>query len=539
MKTVPALLIDRTNYAAMAEPIRQRIAAVNLIGLDTETADPRKHQGLVEMSTGKRLVFDINRTDLCGLSIYPDDGDAGFYFNIGHKDVENRLLWEEVEYLLSARRDDAYWVIHNAPFEIVMLGQTVGYQVTRYICTLQMAVSAYGPDEYPQDAFWAAQLGDIGKLMPAVATAFAVMDDDGALTPEQSDLLSKVIAKESDASHSYNGWVREISYGYGLKSAVKTIFGYDMTTFEQVVGKRAGMHELTGAEVVAYGADDAIWCLRLYHWLHDYMLATNPKVLGAFFEQELPMVQVYADVWRGGLRIRPDAVRARRGEERAKYAQVLRDLKAAVRTLLPFPDEPHQPLLEKDGDWYRKNHAKYRGAIADWAASPDSEDDLTQARQIRGAVTNAWLEELGLPESKGPNLGHYMPVRVLIYDLLRRERCIVEHGKVQSDGESRGKMLGRYEKDGMADSEQAKVLRLLNDIASIEQRMKLYLTPYLKLVDPDTGRLYPVMSSKLASRRMATQYPNPMQLQKRGDSTYVRGFYEPDGPFTEPSRIAA
>ena len=40
--------------------------------------------------------------------------------------------------------------------------------------------------------------------------------------------------------------------------------------------------------------------------------------------------------------------------------------------------------------------------------------------------------------------------------------------------------------------------------------------------------MYPVLSSKLASRRMASATPNGMQLSKRGESTYVRGFYEPD-----------
>jgi DNA polymerase I-like protein with 3'-5' exonuclease and polymerase domains len=60
--------------------------------------------------------------------------------------------------------------------------------------------------------------------------------------------------------------------------------------------------------------------------------------------------------------------------------------------------------------------------------------------------------------------------------------------------------------------------------------MKLYLTPYTLLMDPETGKLYSSVSSMLASRRMAAQYPNPMQLAKRGESTYVRGFFEADYP---------
>jgi DNA polymerase I-like protein with 3'-5' exonuclease and polymerase domains len=62
-------------------------------------------------------------------------------------------------------------------------------------------------------------------------------------------------------------------------------------------------------------------------------------------------------------------------------------------------------------------------------------------------------------------------------------------------------------------------------MAGVEQRMKLFLTPYVLLTDPETQRLYPVVNSLLNSRRMAASSPNPMQLAKRGESTYVRGFF--------------
>ena len=37
----------------------------------------------------------------------------------------------------------------------------------------------------------------------------------------------------------------------------------------------------------------------------------------------------------------------------------------------------------------------------------------------------------------------------------------------------------------------------------VDQRMKLYIQPYMLLTDPETDRLYPVVSSELATRRMA------------------------------------
>mgnify|MGYP000219839179 CR=1 FL=1 len=35
----------------------------------------------------------------------------------------------------------------------------------------------------------------------------------------------------------------------------------------------------------------------------------------------------------------------------------------------------------------------------------------------------------------------------------------------------------------------------------------LYLTPYLMMVDPETDCMYPVLSSRLATRRTSCQYP--------------------------------
>lgn len=69
------------------------------------------------------------------------------------------------------------------------------------------------------------------------------------------------------------------------------------------------------------------------------------------------------------------------------------------------------------------------------------------------------------------------------------------------------------------------VIDCINRLSGVEQRMKLFLTPYSMLVDPETGRMYPQVTSLLATRRMAGSNPNPMQLGKRGEAAYVRGFY--------------
>jgi DNA polymerase I-like protein with 3'-5' exonuclease and polymerase domains len=69
------------------------------------------------------------------------------------------------------------------------------------------------------------------------------------------------------------------------------------------------------------------------------------------------------------------------------------------------------------------------------------------------------------------------------------------------------------------------VTRLINELASSDQRMKLYIKPYLQMTDPDTSKMYPTISSRLATRRLSSSNPNFMQLAKDG---YVRGFFVPD-----------
>ena len=520
---VTAVLVDLNNFAQEAPRIYAAIQAASLIGLDIETSNHLAHPGVQAMNKNKKVVFDVKRTHLCGLSIWPDGSPVAWYFNLGHADTTNALPWDAVKPLLDAKPKTSRWVVHNLTFEMVMLAETVGWELSidECICTLQMAVSAYGPDEYDFEKFCVKGLDGFANLIPAIRVACAVQVEN----PDMLDLLQKVIGKQSDAAHSYNGWVSEIAYGYGLKKAVKSFFDHEMTTYEQCLRGRPHMAALTGEETVSYAAEDAIWCVRLYHRLLKFMLDTNPSVVKTYFEQELPMVQVYASTWREGVRIDAEAVRRAEVDNRVKFADCVRRLKAAIKTLLPFDPRPHEGLHEVE-EWYRKNVAKYRAGIMVWANMPDVADDFIQATQVRGAIPNEWARERGVAENKnGLNLGHYMPVRVIMYDLFRA-KVMMEQGKVQSDANARGRLMERLRKQG--NDKAVEVLSILGEMASIEQASKLYLAPYQKLVDPDTGKLHPQVGSELATRRLSMKEPNPTQLAKRGQTVYVRGFYKPD-----------
>lgn len=525
---IPALLVDARNFYDLEAELVAEIAAAGLIGFDIETHDADRHEGLNQFmkvnddghkSKGKKLVFDVNRTTVTGFSWYCDGGKQAYYLNLAHADVENRIPWQDAKRLLDARQPGAHWICHNGPFELTMMRKSLGYELKNVLCTLQLAVSAFNADQYEKGKMFSAGFGELQRLLPAIAKEFVNFDQYGEMTEGQAELMSKILGKESKAEHSYNGLVNSLVYGYGLKKLTKSLFGYEQATFEETLKGHPHMGCLTGDEVVDYGADDAVWAVKIFHRILPMLPFQNEQLLETYFEQENPMIHVFADTFSEGMRLDLDQVRKRRAFEREEYAQAVVKLHKVINDMLPFPAEPNQWLLKED--WYGKSQGRtYRDKVLRWAKAPLPSSPIEIARTAAGAVSNAWSEELKLGKPVGPNFSHYMVMRTLMYDLAGI-RPLYSKGKVQSDKEARDKLHKKHE-------HLQPMLDVLNEMAGIEQRMKLYLTPYLQLCDPDTQRIYPVLSSELNSRRMASRFPNPMQLAKRGESTYVRGFYLPD-----------
>jgi len=547
------------NWDSLKESLIFEVSQAKAVGLDLETQDDERHNGLntfMKVKEGKKskvapLVFDVRRTVITGFSWYCKGSDTAYYLNLNHADVENRIPWEEAKQILDAKSPEVYWIIHNAPFERTMLKMAYNYELgEKVICTMQMAVSAWNDDTYNKDDFYAADLTGIDKLFPAVRRAFKDYHNvREKLNTVQEELLFKVIAKQSTTDHSYNGWVKKIAFGYGIKALSKRFLVHTQMTFAEVlkgepyVNEQTGedeypdyahMGELTGEEVAKYGADDAWTCLELFPIIYRYMQEHSPEAIKTFMTQENPMTQIYSNVWCEGLKVNPESIYKARTRERINSAEVLRTMKGAVNKLLPFPEEPHEKLMKYD-KWFAKNWEKYRQLVIDWAESPDSEDAYEQHHQVRSPISNQWAQEKGVPESKGINVLHYMPLRTLLFDLCRFS-YIQHEGKTQSNGDARNKMNERWlkkniELDEDYDEDTDPAMTFLNSIQGLsnsEQSMKLYLTNYLNLIDPETSSMYPVVNSMLNSRRMAISFPNVSQLPKGSDISYVRGFFEPD-----------
>lgn len=551
---IKTVLIDRRNVELIPR-VAAAVQSAKFVGLDCETHDDARHEGLNligkyddetrHKGASGKLVFDMRRITMCGFSVYPKDGDTAWYFNLNHADVDNRLTWDEVRCVIEALPEDGFWLCHNAPFEITVFASCFGYMLKRVICTMQMSVTAFGDDNYDKMEFAQSDLRGISKLV--VPTYMAALkgqmrltqalddeDDDGPtykFNREVDELIGKITSKTSRAAHSYNGFIKEIAYGHGLKSLVQKLFGHKMMTFDDTLGEEPHMGELTGDEVAQYGAEDAYWVVPLFDSLMGHIALNSPDALETFFIQENPMIDVYSDFWVGGMKVNFDAIASRREIERMQFANLLRSLRAALRGCGDFATPPNAELARRQ-PWYEKNYARYRSLLKAWISLDDHEDDYEECMRVSNAVGNAWGSEKHDPraDAKGRlSITHYMPMRTLIYDLMEG-KLQFDMGELKSDGEARAKLKSWFE--GQEQNERTasciQALECMTAMAGVEQRMKLYLTPYVLLTDPETQRLYPVVNCLLNSRRMAASNPNPMQLAKRGESTYVRGFFLPD-----------
>ena len=521
---IETILLDAQTPPAVMQEALSNWASADVIGFDTEGEDSNKHDGLAKIAE-KKFIWDHRRCIMTGFSWYAQGTDRAYYVNLAHADIENHLPPSFVHDLFKLRKPGSILVAHNAPFEIMMLKQTMGIDLTDIVCSMQLAVTHHGPDNYDIGKFISTPLNGIRPIVPSILTEFAGLDEKHSgrdLNAEQQFVFSQFIGKSSDAAWSYNGFVKTMSYSYGLKKLAKQFFNYDMKTFEEVLNGKDHMGQLTGEEVRSYGAEDAVYAVLVYQYMVDDLMKTNPSVLITFFEQENPMIHVFADCWIEGIRLDLEQIAARQALERQKYAQMIRDTKAAIKALLPFPSGPNEEMLEQQARWYPSNWEKKRKQIEDWANSKDEDDDYKQCLQISNPIGNAWAD----CEGQGRlNLLHYYSMRILLHDLLGH-RLVRVGGKVSTDAEARGRMVKTFERTG--NDAAVRLLTLFTKLSGIEQAMKLYVTPYLNLIDPETGRVYPTINSLLATRRMAMSNPNAMQLAKRGESSYVRAFFLPD-----------
>lgn len=531
------ILVDKNNIEEWDIFFTKQFSIPNILcAFDIETSQRNAHAGIKKLmkvddegfSHGKKLLFDYKRTKLVGASFYFGSTvpDKAFYINFGHADAQNAI---SIDYLFKwldlCKAHNGTLIIHNVQYEFAAILGSYDYTLPNTLCSLQLCVTAYNPDEYKKSDLSMAIAAGIRDMVPEIERVFSDYEY-GALTFKQEELLNKFCAKSGKATTSYEGIIKGISFGYGLKKAVKSWFGYQMAEFTDTLGDNADMESLTAAEVVSYGADDAIWAYRLFFRVYSYLQQVNPEVIATYLNVENPITRVFAETTIGGMRVDHKAILKSQREMRTGVAKVLIEFKQELRKHMPAELPDMHPKLQKYEKWYKpESHQKYFDYLHRWLATPDDVSDFEICTQVKCATGNAWIEdELGINAKPKAllSINHYMAMRYVLFVILNLP-CNATGGKIQSDKDARKEMNEKIEGGHP-------ILALYEKLGSAEQAFKLYITPYLCLIDPETQRMHPVMSSMLATRRSSCSNPNGQQLAKRGDSVFVRGYYLADDP---------
>ena len=538
---IELVLVDRTNIQEWDKFISEQMSIPqNFCAYDIETSQREAHEGIKKLmkidddgfSYGKKLIFDFKRTKITGASFYfgHSAGDKSFYVNFGHADTENIInisyLWKWMDL---AKKANANLIIHNRQYEHSVHLGSYNYELPNAFCSMQLCVTAYNPDEYKKSELINAVVNGIKPLIPEIDRCFSDYEK-GSLTFQQEEVLGKFCAKSGTATHSYEGIVKSIAYGYGLKKAVKSWFGHQMLEFKDTLGDEPDMEALTGAQVLAYGADDAIWAYRLFFRMYSYLQTNNPKVLETYLMVENPITKVFSETTVGGMKVNRPEIIKRQNTMRGEVAKNLVAFKKALREIMPESLPEQHEKLAKYEKWYKsESHLKYFNQIKSWLGTSDELSVYQLCTQVKCATGNAWYQEETNSTKHPPqaqlSINHYMAMRYILFVLCDLP-CKATGGKIQSDKDARADLLNDIDENHKG----RKIVELYAKLGSAEQAFKLYITPYLYLVDPETGLMHPIMTSMLATRRTSCSSPNAQQLQKRGDSVFVRGFYQADDP---------
>lgn len=522
-------LVNRSSMEKYRDHLERMCSTEKFMGFDIETYQI-PHDGLKKLmkmneegfSSSRKLIFDHKRTHLTGCSFYfgTKDPENVYYLDFGHADLNEHLPLDWILTLLNlTKKHENTLIIHNAQYEISVFLGMFNYPILNYYCSMQFAVSCYGPDEYDPRRLRDAIIEGIKPIRHEIAKHFSGLQFGDKLKPKQEEVLQKFASKTSDAAHSYNGVVKSVAWGYGLKKAIRAWFGYQMTEFDDVLGKNGKLYSyphmgaVPAERVLSYGCDDAFWCYQLFFLLYQLYAKRQPEMIKSFFAQENPMCFVYADACVSGMRVNFEEIRRIRDLNREQTAEYLREFKQIIAAKLLEVGEVAFNQKIPD-DWYKRNgaHNRYLRRVKALVAMPNEVDDLTMCLQVSCALSNAWEDDLQLDDPEllkasappktydRPSINHYMFKRFLLFVVFGLPFQLVD-GSVSSDKAALREIEGDHP-----------ILKVYEKLATIEQAMKLYNTPYLLMTDPDDHKMHPQMSCLLATRRTACSNPKHWAL---------------------------
>lgn len=328
----------------------------------------------------------------------------------------------------------------------------------------------------------------------------------------------------------------------GLKKCSKQYFDYDQASYEDTTQGRK-MNELTGAEVLSYGADDTIVGSALYNRLKFTMELED--TVGVFEKVELLTQYWVAEAFVTGFEPDLDRLAELEEHDRQTFVELEEQLNEYLTGIgwkgCTFekihdlePASVKKAFLDLSGvklDCRARLPEKVAAAVRDQGQSELA--DLLEKKDIKSI--NATLEAVfeGHPEfdvEKDANLKQLvydvwgLPIRFRTIPTATMRKKGIKQGNPQVDVPAIDHAI---ELDLIGDDEETlvrkRILKMIRKMKAANTRQGLYYTPYPVLAHWKDGKIHGNLGqSRAATRRFAPSSPNVNQLPKKGDGLAVR-----------------
>ncbi len=237
--------------------------------LDIETYTTEEGNAWMEANKNKqgKKPLDVLGSKLAGFSITTGkNSNITYYFPVDHKDTDNLTLGQAQDILNSLPhvRENIPLIIQNSSFEIVVL-----------------------------------------KMH------FSLAFDRGYLPQLVHD--TQIMA----------GYVDE-NFFPNLKDNSKRWLGYNQVKYEDVLGDKSGMNELTGEEVLSYGADDTICSTALYRFYKLFM--DYEESWNCYETVDIPVQFIYPERYINGVKFDLDKLDALQVAGQKKYEGLYKEI---------------------------------------------------------------------------------------------------------------------------------------------------------------------------------------------------------------------
>lgn len=484
------------------EELKKRLLQVKVgyVGLDIETWEDEEslEWGMANKSkTAKGPKLDAYGSHIAGLSLTCGENNQHvYYFPIDHKDTDNLTLGQ-LTTVLNLIPDGIDTLVHNALFEL---------PIVRNHCELRF------------DRGW----------------------------------LPNVI--DTQIERSYENENKSIK----LKDCTREIMKYRQTSYEEVTTKTSilcdkngegefvytkyKMNELTGAEVVSYGADDAVVTCSLHTYFRAVMDYEGTS--HAFDECEQWSAYMFAEAFLNGIRF--DMKRLAELTEVNRKAE--RENKELVDSYLMkidgFPGTEYVHIKKMTAPEIKRAFEVYSGIALKTRvrALPKLAKLIEDEGKIRfaNAVADADIERINeLAESvfePAPvlNMGSPNQKAALLYDFLNLPVRL--YGKLSDKMRAEGRVKGNRKADEAAiqtaiindtTEEVTKLLKAILKGVELGTESSLFLKPYAHMVNPKDGMVhYGTGHSKTTTRRNSPNGPNIAQVSKKSPIREIYDAYE-------------